>query len=173
MIRTFATANYTRLEELRRGVDYAVIFSLAFSPSSTLLAVTSDKSTLHVFDVPRPQNKAHRSQSPASATEEAANQKWGLLGRVPLLSRIFSDVYSFASAHFEMGDEIAQVSGSPQPVSSSLGRAPKGIIGWSDDQTILVIGAGREGRWEKFVLRDGGDGRRYCIRDGWKRYLGS
>lgn len=150
--------------ELRRGVDYAVVFSLAFSPSSTLLAVTSDKSTLHVFDVPDPQKVA---------TEEGTNQKWGLLGRVPLLSRIFSDVYSFASAHFEMGDETAQVSVSPQPVGSSLGRAPKGIIGWSDDQTILVIGSGREGRWEKFVLRDGGDGRRYCIRDGWKRYLGS
>lgn len=172
MIRVFSAANCTKLAELRRGVDHAVIFSLSFSPSNILLAVTSDKSTLHVFDVPHPTHVGRPSQSPASATEEGSNQKWGILSKLPLMPRVFSDVYSFSSAHFEMGDEAIPGSPSAPGLGSSLGRPPKGVIGWQDDQTILVIGSGREGRWEKFILRDGEDGRRYCMRDGWKRYLG-
>lgn len=54
-----------------------------------------------------------------------------------------------------------------------MGQPRKGIIGWLDDQTILVIGSGRGGRWEKFVLHDGDGGKRHCVREGWKRYLGS
>ncbi|KAL8949398.1 MAG: hypothetical protein Q9183_007608, partial [Haloplaca sp. 2 TL-2023] len=38
LIRLFSTANCARIGELRRGVDPAQIFSLAISPSSTLLA---------------------------------------------------------------------------------------------------------------------------------------
>ncbi|KAJ5689480.1 SVP1-like protein 2 [Penicillium macrosclerotiorum] len=172
LIRIFSSANCTKLAELRRGVDHAIIFSLSFSPSNTLLAVTSDKSTLHIFDVPHPHHIArHRSQSPVSATEEGTNQKWGILGKLPLLPRVFSDVYSCASAHFEIGEEAGPGS-SYLPSGSPVGRPQKGIIGWMDDQTILVIGSGRDGRWEKFILRDGDEGKRYCMRDGWKRYLG-
>ncbi|KAJ5833446.1 hypothetical protein N7474_001757 [Penicillium riverlandense] len=173
LIRIFATANCTKLAELRRGVDHAVIFSLAFSPSNTLLAVTSDKSTLHIFDLPHPHPTPRRSQSPASQSEETASHKWGILGRIPLLPRMFSDVYSFAQAHFEIGDEPA-TPGSPYvpPLGSSMGRSPKGVIGWLNDQTLLVISAGREGRWEKFALREGEEGKRDCVREGWKRYLG-
>lgn len=168
----FSTSNCAKTAELRRGVDYAVIFSLAISPSNTLLAVTSDKSTLHVFDLPHPRNPLHRSQSPSSQSEEMISHKWGILGKLPLLPRVFSDVYSFASAHFEIGDEEAPGSLYVPPLGTSFGRLAKGIIGWTDDQTILVIGSGREGRWEKFVLREGEEGKRYCVREGWKRYLG-
>jgi hypothetical protein len=149
-----------------------MIFSLAISPSSMLLAVTSDKSTLHIFDLPHPRSLSRRSQSPSSASEEGINKKWGILGKIPLLPRVFSDIYSFASAHFEIGDEI--LNGAPYipPLGASVGRPSKGVLGWVNDRTILVIGAGREGRWEKFVIRDGDDGKRFCTREGWKRYLG-
>ncbi|KAJ5238879.1 hypothetical protein N7468_003498 [Penicillium chermesinum] len=143
-----------------------------FSPSNSLLAVTSDKSTLHIFDVPHPREMTRRSQSPAAATEEGTNQKWGFLSRVPLLPRLFSDEYSFANANFDIGDGTVPGSPSLAPHSVPTGRPQKGITGWLDDRTILVIGAGRDGRWEKFVLYDGEDGKRYCVRDGWKRYLG-
>jgi len=171
LIRIFSTSNCAKIAELRRGVDHAVIFSLAISPSNTLLAVTSDKSTLHVFDLPHPRNLARRSQSPSSPSEETTN-KWGILGKIPLLPRVFSDVYSFASAHFETGDDAPPGSHYAPPLGTSFGRPSKGVIGWANDHTILVIGAGREGRWEKFVLREGEDGKRYCVREGWKRYLG-
>lgn len=102
-----------------------------------------------------------------------SSQKWGILGRIPLLPRVFSDVYSFASAHFEIGDEplYGGAATSSSPDMSGF-RPPKGIIGWTSDHSIIVVGAGRDGRWEKFVIAEGEDGKRYCIRDGWKRYLG-
>jgi hypothetical protein len=81
-------------------------------------------------------------------------------------------VYSFASAHFEIGDEATPGSPYATPMGTSMGRPPKGVIGWMDNHTLLVIGSGQDGRWEKFILRDGDDGKRYCMRDGWKRYLG-
>ncbi|KAL4872442.1 hypothetical protein BDV12DRAFT_143367 [Aspergillus spectabilis] len=170
LVRIFATSNCAKMAELRRGVDHAVIFSLAISPSNNLLAVTSDKSTLHVFDLPHPRNVPYRNQ-PASSSEEGLNKKWGILGRIPLLPRVFSDVYSFASAHFEIGDEGPGAKYIP-PLGTALGRPLKGVIGWSDDNTILVVSSGKDGRWEKFVLREGEEGRRYCIREGWKRFLG-
>src|SRR5262245_12407336 len=91
------------MAELRRGVDHAEIFSLPISPSTTLLAVTSDKSTLHIFDLPC-SHPSQRSQSP-SFNEEGVNQKWCILGKIPLLPRVFSDIYSFANVHFEIGDD--------------------------------------------------------------------
>ncbi|KAJ0416622.1 WD40-repeat-containing domain protein [Aspergillus carlsbadensis] len=170
LIRIFATSNCAKMAELRRGVDHAVIFSLAISPSNNLLAVTSDKSTLHVFDLPHPSNNPYHNKA-ALSSEERLNRKWGILGKIPLLPRMFSDVYSFASIHFEMGEETQGVGYVP-PLGTALGRPMKGVIGWSDDNTILLVSSGRGGKWEKFVLREGEDGKRCCVKEGWKRYLG-
>jgi len=140
-----------------------------------MLAVTSDKSTLHVFDLPHPHRanppSQRRSASPISPSEEGTN-KWGILGKIPLLPRMFSDVYSFASAHFEIGDEPVGGSSYLPALGTSVSRPSKGVIGWIDDQTILVIGAGRDGRWERFHLGEIDDGKRIVSRTGWKRYLG-
>ena len=51
------------------------------------------------------------------------------------------------------------------------GKARKGVVGWLDESTIVVVGAGRDGRWEKFVVGFG-EGGRWVGRQGWKRYLG-
>lgn len=188
LVRTFSTGNCARTGELRRGVDQATVYSIAISPNSKLLAVTSDKSTLHIFDLPHPLHGS-RSDSPtgrslrslngsasAESNDESNNQKWGLLGKIPLLPRVFSDIYSFASAHFETDDDSKTSLGNSENVSIpgiAGGKPKKGVIGWGNDHTILVIGAGRDGRWEKFILGEGDDGKRRCIRQGWKRYLGS
>jgi len=186
LIRVFSTRNCARIGELRRGVDHAVIYSIAISPSSTLLAVTSDKATLHIFDLPStsnphngslPSSKPHRNSNSSSTIgiEEGANQKWGILGKVPLLPRVFSDIYSFASAHFEIDDDPQTDLGKRATVpipGIPGGRPKKGVIGWKDDFTVLLIGAGRDGRWEKFILGEG-EGGRCLVRSGWKRYLGS
>lgn len=186
LIRVFSTSNCVRIAELRRGVDPAFIFSISISHSSAMLAVTSDKSTLHIFDLPpKPSAAAHqtawsptrRSASPAASPADdasATNQKWGFLSKLPLLPRVFSDIYSFASAHFEIGDEYrGNGSLGYLPALGSLGVRPqKGLIGWVDEQTILVIGAGRDARWERFKIGEDEDGKRNVRRDGWKRYLG-
>lgn len=186
LIRVFSTSNCVRTAELRRGVDPAFIFSISISPSSTMLAVTSDKSTLHIFDLTsRPSAAARQaSWSPTRRSASAAaspaddasvtNQKWGFLSKLPLLPRVFSDIYSFASTHFEIGDEyLGKGSLGYLPALGSLGVRPqKGLIGWVDEQTILVIGAGKDGRWERFKIGEDDEGKRVVRRDGWKRYLG-
>ncbi|KAL8825071.1 MAG: hypothetical protein Q9170_007939 [Blastenia crenularia] len=193
LIRLFSTTNCARISELRRGVDPAAILSLAISPSNTLLAVTSDKSTLHIFDLPhsnRPTSatasRAIRSSSPYSTSSidnpstsaSTTNRtKWGILSSIPLLPRLFSDVYSFASAPIAIDDDPhAALRGTAKPAvpipGIPGGKAKKGVIGWLDDWTLVVVGAGRDGRWEKFVLGQGEDERRWVGRQGWKRYLG-
>ena len=176
---------------MRRGVDHAFVYSIGISPDSKLLAVTSDKSTLHIFDLPHPLHTPrdewvgiNRNLRPTSSTstigssEEPSNQKWGILGKIPILPRVFSDIYSFASAHIETGDDpgvgLGNGTGNPYVPIPGIpgGRAAKGIIGWLNDYTILVIGAGRDGRWEKFIVGEDDDGKRRCVRNGWKRYLG-
>ncbi|PHH79827.1 hypothetical protein CDD80_3688 [Ophiocordyceps camponoti-rufipedis] len=167
LIRVYSTSNCARIAELRRGIDTATIFSLAFSPSGAMLACTSDKSTLHIFDLPN----AKRHQQPGTDGEAG---KWGILAKIPLMPRVFSDIYSFASAHFEAGDG-AMVGGIPFVEGTMLGttRPPKGVIGWIGEDSLAVVGAGQDARWEKFVVLDGDDGRRHCVREGWKRYLGN
>jgi len=185
LIRIFATSNCARIAELRRGVDQATIYSLGISPDNTLLAVTSDKSTLHIFDLPHPLRDDYKN-SPQIGTassihsigsiDETPNQKWGILGKIPLLPRFFSDIYSFTSAHFETVDDpsIGGVGAPYVPIPGIPGgKAAKGIIGWLNEYTIMVIGAGRDGRWERFIVGTADDGRRHCVRNGWKRYLGS
>ena len=231
LIRVFNTGNCARIAELRRGVDPALIFSIAISPSSTMLAVTSDKSTLHVFDLPTsspsssasrlastPSNRrlppTPRNTSPSSATSNlTATQtdgispptnpanKWGLLSKLPLLPRVFSDIYSFASAQFDMGDSYSKqqyyqhhqrqhyhkgqsnsfysASAAPLEAGGNYGSPPQtGQVGWTDDDTIVVVNAGIEGKWERFRLMKsegdaGVDTGKICLkRDAWKRYLG-
>jgi hypothetical protein len=175
LVRIYSTSSCARIAELRRGIDQATIFSLDFSPSGTLLACTSDKSTLHIFDVPHPRKPSSRSsQHLGGARSDAEVGKWGILGKIPLMPRVFSDVYSFASAPFEAGDD-AMIGGIPFSEGTVLGttRPVKGIIGWIGEDSLAVVGAGHDARWEKFIIVEGEDGKRHCVREGWKRYLGS
>jgi WD repeat-containing protein 45 len=197
LIRVFSTTSGARLAELRRGIDRATIFSLAFSPSGLMLACTSDKSTLHIFDVPHPRKPARLSASSASPRPTSpalqpgpstsvprsgspsdnggdGTGKWGFLSKIPLMPRVFSDVYSFASTPFEPGEEPL-VGGLPATGYTTLGttRPPKGILGWLSEDSLLVIGAGKDARWEKFKICEDQEGKRQCVREGWKRYLKS
>uniref|UniRef100_A0A1J3D467 Autophagy-related protein 18c n=2 Tax=Noccaea caerulescens TaxID=107243 RepID=A0A1J3D467_NOCCA len=51
LIRIFNTMDGTRLQEVRRGVDRADIYSIALSPNVQWLAVSSDKGTVHLFSL--------------------------------------------------------------------------------------------------------------------------
>ncbi|KAF3007465.1 Phosphatidylinositol 3,5-bisphosphate-binding protein [Curvularia kusanoi] len=170
LIRLWSFPACTKLFELRRGVDPAVILSLAFNPSATTLAVTSDKSTMHIFDLP-----AAQSTPVPQASED---HKWKLLSKLPLLPRQFSDTYSNCSIKFEMGDEPPSFG--PAARSATLqagipgvpgGRPTKGLLSWLDDTTVLVVGAGQDARWEKFVVGFDEAGKRAVWREGWRRYL--
>ncbi|KAM7499473.1 hypothetical protein LguiA_023887 [Lonicera macranthoides] len=51
LIRIFNTMDGSRLQEVRRGVDKADIYSIALSPNVQWLAVSSDKGTVHIFSL--------------------------------------------------------------------------------------------------------------------------
>jgi WD40 repeat protein len=171
LVRLWSFPSCTKLAELRRGVDPAAIFSLAFSPSGATLAVTSDKSTLHIFDLPA-------ATTTSTSETDGKQHKWGMLSKIPLLPRQFSDTYSTASAKFEMGNEPA--TWGPHAKSATLsagipgvpgGRPTKGLIGWLDEETILVIGAGQDARWERFSVSLDETGRKCITSKVWKRYI--
>ncbi|KAJ4299918.1 Phosphatidylinositol 3,5-bisphosphate-binding protein [Kalmusia sp. IMI 367209] len=160
IIRLWAYPSGRLLAEFRRGIDEAAIFSLAFSPHDSMLAVTSDKSTLHIFDIPNGAN--------APANPDPKTHKYGFLSKVPLLPRQFSDTYSSASTHFEMGE--GSVSRTEKSSPTSL-HPMKGVLGWLDDQTVLVVSAGQDARWEKFIVVVHQTGQKVIYREGWQRFL--
>ncbi|XP_042469086.1 autophagy-related protein 18d-like [Zingiber officinale] len=51
LIRIFNTMDGTQLQEVRRGLDRAEIYSIALSPNVQWLVVSSDKGTIHVFSL--------------------------------------------------------------------------------------------------------------------------
>ncbi|KYG40922.1 hypothetical protein M433DRAFT_76976 [Acidomyces richmondensis BFW] len=195
LFRVYHTKTLDQAAEFRRGVDPARTYSLAFSPNNRWLATTSDKGTLHVFDL--------RPPDPAAS---------------PWAPKVFKDVRSVASAAFYMGDDLPHWQGGtatsyttdpdgkkrkvkndvlPLP-NDPTGRPPKGVIAFksrpkrdspknekivpatskmdgSDDTgaVIYVIGGGSDARWEVFELRPvtdglGGYG---LVHKGFRKYL--
>ncbi|KAL7276522.1 Phosphatidylinositol 3,5-bisphosphate-binding protein [Rhizina undulata] len=166
LVRVYSTATSRPITELRRGIDKAQIYALAISPSSSRLAVTSDKSTLHVYELPPLSSISQHTPPrppPALSTQSITgipygdNKRWSLLGRLPLLPKYFSSEWSAAQARFESGGKSA--------------------LGWVSDDSVVIVGVGLKGgveeaRWEKFavVMAHNGDGV-ICEREGWRRYL--
>lgn len=67
LIRVWSTAREARLFEFRRGVDHSAIFSISFSPSGALMAMTSDKSTLHIFEIFQIEKKDDKTKRHSSS----------------------------------------------------------------------------------------------------------
>ena len=164
IVRVYSAANCSLVCELRRGIDKAVVYSLAISPTSHRLAVTSDKRTLHIYELPT--HGRHPSQTnnsrPSSAMSNGPvsgeNKRWSLLGKLPLLPKYFSSEWSAAHSEFEGGGTAA--------------------VGWVAEDAVVVVsvGGGKDGlgepRWEKFVLVESmNGGGEECLREGWRRYL--
>lgn len=62
LIRIFDTETRQLLNELRRGAQHATIYCINFNQESTLLCVSSDHSTVHIFHLEEPsRNKSRHS----------------------------------------------------------------------------------------------------------------
>ncbi|KAL8552400.1 hypothetical protein ACS0TY_001189 [Phlomoides rotata] len=118
LIRIFNTMDGSRLQEVRRGVDKADIYSIALSPDMQWLAVSSDKGTVHIFSLRvRGARKQRSTDSVAAKSPVVSNQS--LLDTLdPLISqstganpgsslsfmkgvlpKYFSSEWSFAQLH--------------------------------------------------------------------------
>uniref|UniRef100_A0A1J3GTB9 Autophagy-related protein 18d n=2 Tax=Noccaea caerulescens TaxID=107243 RepID=A0A1J3GTB9_NOCCA len=109
LIRIFNTMDGTRLQEVRRGVDRADIYSIALSPNVQWLAVSSDKGTVHIFSLrvrvsgedshstehESSSNSLQALVSPASGANPGSSLSF-LRGVLP---KYFSSEWSFARFH--------------------------------------------------------------------------
>ncbi|KAJ3196440.1 autophagy protein [Irineochytrium annulatum] len=71
VIRVFSVPNGQKLFQFRRGTYPARIFSIAFDLSSTLLAVSSDTDTIHIFRLINEKDKGTAGSASPPATQSS------------------------------------------------------------------------------------------------------
>ncbi|KAL1191480.1 Autophagy-related protein 18d [Cardamine amara subsp. amara] len=111
LIRIFNTMDGTRLQEVRRGVDRADIYSIALSPNVQWLAVSSDKGTVHIFSL---RVRVIREDSHSTEHESSSNSLQSLVSPATgvnpgsslsflrgVLPKYFSSEWSFAQFHVQ------------------------------------------------------------------------
>ncbi|KAL6581344.1 Autophagy-related protein 18d [Orobanche minor] len=115
LIRIFNTMDGTRLQEVRRGTDKANIYSIALSPNVQWLAVSSDKSTVHIFSLRVRvvgEDRSTAVKSPALFSQNSSNSLDSLISPSTcanpgssfsfmkgVLPKYFSSEWSFAQFH--------------------------------------------------------------------------
>ncbi|KAM0883743.1 hypothetical protein ACQ4PT_031439 [Festuca glaucescens] len=118
LIRIFNTMDGSLLQEVRRGLDKAEIYSIALSPNVQWLAVSSDKGTVHIFslkvrvagedssqdlrtlEAPRMDHQnSSTSMDPLIQTNTGSNASSSLSFMKGILPRYFSSEWSFAQFH--------------------------------------------------------------------------
>jgi WD40 repeat protein len=97
LVRVYDTATQSQLQELRRGVDRAEIYSITFSHSGIdqWMAVSSDKGTIHVFKLSDGPS-ANSAISDQTSADGGANPKSKLRFMKNVLPAYFSSEWSFA-----------------------------------------------------------------------------
>ncbi|KAI9317546.1 WD40-repeat-containing domain protein [Dichotomocladium elegans] len=167
LIRVFNTTTGTLLHELRRGVDRAEIYSLSFNHDSTRLCVSSDKGTIHIFNLdpkvvidqnrmfPRGPTYGEVIQPPCPSPKDhgftnSGNRGSSLSFMKDLLPKYFSSEWSFANA--------------------KIVNESRCIVAFGEEKnTIIAICA--DGSWYKFCFHPHKGGE--CTRESFERFLKS
>lgn len=144
LIRVHDAKTSALVFEFRRGVDKAKITSMTFSRDDSLLAVLSDKNTLHVFKL---------KPNGMKSNKVIGDNKTHSLNMVPLipLPAYFHSKWSFVSGG--VGSDTFDI----------------GKIGWVDDMNIVIIWKIR-GIWEKWSIVSDGE-TQHLVKNGWKGLL--
>ncbi|XP_020086310.1 autophagy-related protein 18c-like [Ananas comosus] len=136
LIRIFNTMDGTRLQEVRRGLDRADIYSIALSPNVQWLAVSSDKGTVHIFSLrvrvagEDASDQHGAAQVPAGITHQTSSSSLDALispntGANPssslsfmrgVLPKYFSSEWSFAQFHLPEGTRYITAFGAQNTV---------------------------------------------------------
>ena len=92
LIRIWDVASLTLLNEFRRGADRANIYWISFSNDESRIVVSSDKGTVHIFNLQlHPSDSSHEFPGPSS------NRQSVLSSVSSYLPKYFSSEWSFAS----------------------------------------------------------------------------
>ncbi|XP_070581318.1 WD repeat domain phosphoinositide-interacting protein 3-like [Ptychodera flava] len=76
LIRVFDTSNGSQLQELRRGSGSAMIYCISFNQDSSLICVSSDHGTVHIFALEDPKKNKQSSLASASFLPKYFSSKW-------------------------------------------------------------------------------------------------
>ena len=104
MIRIFKSDDGSLLQEVRRGVEKADIYSICFDAGSKFLACSSDRGTIHIFTLATAQKKYKEQYRDQLTSEEEKveevpkNQKsiWDKMTKIIPLPKYFKSEWSFA-----------------------------------------------------------------------------
>jgi WD40 repeat protein len=108
LIRIFECKSGKLMHELRRGMDEAYIYSIQFNLMATRIVVSSDKGTIHIFNLPNLSDGESAEDStphtPAlskkPSLEHLPNKHSAFSFLSPLLPKYFASEWSFA--HFSI-----------------------------------------------------------------------
>ncbi|XP_057735016.1 autophagy-related protein 18a-like [Arachis stenosperma] len=105
LVRVFNTLDGSLLQEVRRGADRAEIYSLAFSPTAQWLAVSSDKGTVHVFNLKVDSGLLglDRSNSSSESNPSSPTAVSSLKFMKGVLPKYFSSEWSVAQFRLQEG----------------------------------------------------------------------
>ncbi|CUM62712.1 uncharacterized protein PRCAT00000268001 [Priceomyces carsonii] len=142
IIRIHSTHNTALLYEFRRGLDRAIVTSMKFSHDDSKLAVLSDKSTLHIFNIP-PISEGPET-IPKSADSTPVNRQH-LLKRISIpipIPNYFKSTWSFCSVntnkhHLDSAEDYC--------------LNDVGVLGWSGNDSVIIIWKEKK-LWEKYVI---------------------
>ncbi|KAL6564222.1 Autophagy-related protein 18a [Orobanche minor] len=103
LVRIYNTHDGSLLQEVRRGVDRAEIYSLAFSPTAQWLAVSSDKGTVHVFGLKVNSVNVGNERSNGPETNPSSSSSLSFIKGV--LPKYFSSEWSVAQFRLPEGSQ--------------------------------------------------------------------
>jgi len=96
LVRIFDTSSGHQLQELRRGANNAIIYCINFNRDSSLLCVSSDHGTIHVFNVGETNPTSSTGSGGASAAQEKKSKS-------SLLPKYFNSKWSFSKFQVPSG----------------------------------------------------------------------
>eukprot|EP01095_Lingulamoeba_sp_RSL-Kostka_P006387 TRINITY_DN199_c0_g1_i1.p1 TRINITY_DN199_c0_g1~~TRINITY_DN199_c0_g1_i1.p1 ORF type:complete len:372 (+),score=128.60 TRINITY_DN199_c0_g1_i1:73-1188(+) len=121
LIRIFSTSTGDQLKELRRGADKAEIYSLVFHPQSSWLVCSSDKCTVHIYDISQVaeileattdssnnnnNSNNNNSNNNNKKADNSRNRQSSLSFMKDILPSYFSSEWSFAQFRLPEGRSI-------------------------------------------------------------------
>ncbi|KAK4058110.1 Phosphatidylinositol 3,5-bisphosphate-binding protein [Microbotryomycetes sp. JL221] len=160
LVRVWDATTGSLVKELRRGTDYADIFGLSLRQDGNAVAVTSDKGTVHAWDLTT--TKQDKRKSDGEAYESSRHKQLDMLK--PFLPKYFSSEWSHSQFRLpasgpspsKLPNFAAFASPSPSSTGTTDERTGRGPLRTEDDICIcgwIKVGADAQNARSPFVNR--------------------
>uniref|UniRef100_A0A7S2CSM6 WD repeat domain phosphoinositide-interacting protein 3 n=1 Tax=Octactis speculum TaxID=3111310 RepID=A0A7S2CSM6_9STRA len=158
LIRVFDTSTGTIQQELRRGMDRAVIYCLTFNNTSEFLACSSDKGTAHIFSLEallskqnseRQKALKHGSSPPDLDDNNAAETaSQNTKSNFAILRRVIPGIPKYVESEWS----FAQIRGLESRSICAFGQEPNTLIVVSANGSYLMSSFAQPGECERIHM---------------------